>query len=110
MSVRIAKIPIALAPRVKAIKRRKSVLSVLMLSLLTPRVLGHSVRILLTWAWCDWSYESRATFCIRLSASLRRLPSGDQLSLSVRHFGGTRINLNIVKESPRARATYARAS
>jgi hypothetical protein len=53
MSVRIAKIPIALAPRVKAIKRRKSVLSVLMLSLPMSRVLGHLVRILLTWAWCD---------------------------------------------------------
>jgi hypothetical protein len=44
MRLRIAKIPIAPAPRVKANKRKKSVLSVLMLSLPLSRVLRHTAR------------------------------------------------------------------
>jgi hypothetical protein len=70
MRLRIARIPTAPAPTVKAIKRRKSSLSVLILSLLVSGVFEYAVRVLLTWTCCDRALESRATSCAGLFASL----------------------------------------
>jgi hypothetical protein len=53
MRLRMARIPTAPAPIVKAIKRMKSPLSVLILSLLVSVVSEYAVRILLTWTCCD---------------------------------------------------------
>jgi hypothetical protein len=55
MRLRMARIPIALAPIVNAIKRRKSSLSVPILSLLLSGVFEYAVRVLLTWSCCDRS-------------------------------------------------------